>query len=856
MTSGDSCRTAASRRISVRARKVALLMSSAMAATLIANRGLGATGTWTGGGSNGSWSNGSNWSGLTNPQTFPGTNSGPPYNSTDIALFNSTTTNNTVENDPNINIGEIYFDTSSAGQYNIGENSSGDNPLIMSDGGLIEIDSTVTSATDVIYSPLVIQGANLTLENNSTNAATGLQVSTGGISGGVAETATLTLSGNNNSGTNQSNSSILGPISNGTATTLNLVVDDSSATGVWELNPSTTNTYTGSTTIEGGILRLRNANSLPTTTNVLVEDGGTLRNAVSGSGPTANSLTINADSNGTVTASSSSDVLNLDASTGAGLTITADAAPTENKYEVSFDLTGTGAAGTDGVNLVNSLTDSAEQEIGSSSCTLSLGSVSRTFDVPQSGIGATLNSTDLQVSSIVTGSGGIIKTGTGTLKLDYTAGTNSFTGQIEIQQGSFKLAGSSLANSLVGTNPLLVDGGTLNINGANATFGAATFTAGSTTFSTSDTTAAIIAPSYTFTVGSGNTFQMQNVMADYTPEAGGSTVPAAVVSNGTGTVEISNAVPTYTGGTTISSGTYNINVAGNGLSTGSVVNNGTLGITATTGAVTIPGNVTGTGSTNVASTSTLSATGSFSQSGGLINNGTTTISAGGAVGGVTGTGTLNVGGGTLQLSTNSGASAQSSLTIAAGADLDVTNNSLTINYGSGADPKTTILGYLSNGAAGGSWNGPSGIVSSTAASHPHYGVGYADGADHVDSSLTSGQLEIAYVQYGDITLAGLVNAQDFSILSNNFGHIVTGGWEDGDFLYQGTVNAQDFSLLASNFGQTETGEDIATPGEWAAIDAFAAANGLSVSSVPEPATLGIVALTGIGLLQRRRKRRE
>ena len=212
-------------------------MSSAMAASLMANHALATTGTWTGGGSNGTWSNTANWSG----GTVPGSFSGPPYTNSDIALFNSTQTNNTVENDSNLNIDEIYFDTASAGTYNIGANGSGDNPLIMTDGGLIEIDSTVTSGTDFIYAPLVIQGANLTLEDNSTNTATGLAGSTGGISGGVAEAATLTLDGNNNSGSNQSNSTINGLITNGSATSLSLVVNDSSATGVWELNPSTSN---------------------------------------------------------------------------------------------------------------------------------------------------------------------------------------------------------------------------------------------------------------------------------------------------------------------------------------------------------------------------------------------------------------------------------------------------------------------------------------------------------------------------------------------------------------------------------------------------------------------------------------
>jgi hypothetical protein len=180
--------------------------------------------------------------------------------------------------------------------------------------------------------------------------------------------------------------------------------------------------------------------------------------------------------------------------------------------------------------------------------------------------------------------------------------------------------------------------------------------------------------------------------------------------------------------------------------------------------------------------------------------------------------------------------------------LDVSTYSLTIDYGSGVDPKTTILQYLANGANNGAWNG-TGIVSSAAAGNSNYGVGFADGADGIDPSLTSGQIEIAYAQYGDITLQGLVNAQDFHILAGNFGQVVTGGWEDGDFLYQGVVNAQDFHLLAQNFGQTATGENVtlaqsvastpaATAGSEAIDTTSILTNPVSVSTqVPAPDTV-------------------
>jgi hypothetical protein len=148
---------------------------------------------------------------------------------------------------------------------------------------------------------------------------------------------------------------------------------------------------------------------------------------------------------------------------------------------------------------------------------------------------------------------------------------------------------------------------------------------------------------------------------------------------------------------------------------------------------------------------------------------------------------------------------------APGAVLEISNNHVILNYTT--DPKTTILGYLS-----------------------------------------SGTLDLAYTEYGDITLSGLVNANDFHILSSDFGQAASGGWEDGDFPYAGTINAEDFHLLTENFGETDTAEDVAIPAaDWAAIDDFAAANGLTASSnVPEPASVGLLTITSAALLRRRR----
>jgi len=198
---------------------------------------------------------------------------------------------------------------------------------------------------------------------------------------------------------------------------------------------------------------------------------------------------------------------------------------------------------------------------------------------------------------------------------------------------------------------------------------------------------------------------------------------------------------------------------------------------------------------------------------------------------------------------------QGGLIINAGSTLDITNNHMFINYGSGSDPTATIAGYIKSGYDGGAWNGP-GIISSVAQTPTNgllYGVGYADGADNVVSGLSSGQIEVMYTLLGDANLDGLVNGSDFNILAANFNQSIT-GWDQGDFNYDGLVNAADFNDLAANFNQGVSGADVSA-GDVAALDAFAVANGLPLltSSVPEPTSAGLLTTGAVGLLLQRRR---
>jgi uncharacterized protein (AIM24 family) len=275
---------------------------------------------------------------------------------------------------------------------------------------------------------------------------------------------------------------------------------------------------------------------------------------------------------------------------------------------------------------------------------------------------------------------------------------------------------------------------------------------------------------------------------------------------------------------------------------GSFSNNGTLYINAVSnsGTFTQSGTLTETGNFTNSGTATFGGSQSWAAGTILTTNagGMTTLQT--DAGSVTSSPlSINVTGGQVILDSQQHWAA---LSISGDGALDITNNKLFIDYGTGPDPIASIVQWIKNGFYG--LSGPeiisSAIATDDALSGLSYGIGYADGADGVVTGLPSGEIEIAFTLLGDANLDGTVNAEDFTPFSHNLGQ--PGGWDQGDFNYDGTVNAEDFTSFSHNLNQSAV-----------LAGALESAGGINLANVPEPLSAGMMVIAGLGFLSRRRR---
>jgi hypothetical protein len=329
----------------------------------------------------------------------------------------------------------------------------------------------------------------------------------------------------------------------------------------------------------------------------------------------------------------------------------------------------------------------------------------------------------------------------------------------------------------------------------------------------------------------------------------------------------------YSGG--LGAGSYSL--TGGGLTVEpDVILSGSF--TQTGGTSTFP-QLNGNGSVNISGPSSLTVGGGGVFTGSIINNGALTIIGDPTVvGNISGGGSLAIAGtGTVQFGSNSHTISQSGLTIASTAVLDISNNTVAINFGAPAnDPINALVTALSQGYNSGAWTGAANpgtsgaIVSSTAAigapgGKPVLSIGYADGdidngtGNTTQASATAGQVLVKMTLAGDAFLVGTVNFNDLDVVGK---HLNTSGndWASGNFNYDpaGAVNFNDLDIVGQNLN-TDLGalgsQGVEFGGTILPVGQVATVQTQNTAATPEPGSLALTAIGAAGLLKRRRAKR-
>ena len=481
----------------------------------------------------------------------------------------------------------------------------------------------------------------------------------------------------------------------------------------------------------------------------------------------------------------------------------------------------------------------------------------------------------------ISGSGDVTQAGAGTLVL---AGTNAYTGMTTVNAGTLVPSATSSLPGYDSAGKVVVDGGTVRllIGGsgwatpdvdtllANATrnsgaLGIDTFN-GDLTQWTAFTPANLGALSLmklgtnTLTLDQANTF------------TGGTTLSAGTLAInqaqalGAGTFTIAGVSTVRTDGAIVTTNPVaansNFTIAGTGaLTLGDMTVNANRTITnANTTATTTIGGISGAGANRnlvFAGNGDTAVTGVIATgTGGLTKSGTGTLTL---LNASTYTGATTVSGGALDVV----GSIDSSAVTVSNAGTMITGGgsvkSLTINngagyiWGYGDGEKHAIDITAGNLALNNTWVlklvdlGDDPLISeqhdlftySGTCTLGSYAVDANDAPDWDISGLSivddlAGRVYITgtglTAMIGDADDNGVVNAADYIILKTNIGQATGATTADGDFDGDGDVDWNDLQLLQAHYGETS------------------GAGG----TIPEPATLGLLAIGAVAVLRRRR----
>lgn len=657
---------------------------------------------------------------------------------------------------------------------------------------------------------------------------------------------------------------ITGTIANGSGTSFN--VSGQSGTGVVILNPTTSNSYTGTTGIIRGILRLGKTDALPTGTTLDVDSANSVTDAatfdMAGFNQTVAALqdTAGSNINGKITNSVVSTTSTLTINQASNTTY--DGIIENGSGSVVLTKGGAGNLTLTGANTFTGGTNIKNGSIiiSGNNDRLATGGSVVLGDVATSGkliLGDATSARNQTLASLtVTGLGGSVvgahATNNSTLTLNIASGTSTFGGTL----GGAGTNENKLALAKTGA-------GTLELLSSNTFTGGATISGG--TLLASDT-ASLGAAGQIVTLSSGGGFGTLNLATDTSANAyvlnfgslagsGGTVVvnratSGAAITHTMGTVTMGNAKFNVQAGANVTSGTPTLELAGINLTAG-VTGDGVATLVPTTANILVSGNITRTGGSSnslvLDGTSTgnlISGIISGSQTLTKSNVGTWELSNANTF-----TGKTLVTGGTLKL-TNSLAIQSSAFDTSGAGTLDLSTvntptfggltsatdyalpsnvSNLTLNPSSGATH--TYTGILSGGVSGltltktgagtqilGGANNYSGL---TTISGGELRLTHASAIGGTNVTVTAGQLALD----GSITVSGkslttsgsgtnfIGGLQSFSGTNEWAGNVLLGAdnsrlgaRRDATLVVSGTIDdgASTYNLVVRNENQNNT----------------------------------------------------
>ncbi|WP_428940848.1 beta strand repeat-containing protein [Fontivita pretiosa] len=214
-----------------------------------------------------------------------------------------------------------------------------------------------------------------------------------------------------------------------------------------------------------------------------------------------------------------------------------------------------------------------------------------------------------------------------------------------------------------------------------------------------------------------------------------------------------------------------------------------------------------------------------------------------------------------------------SLSLAAGAQLDLNDNKAIVNSGSLPTITAQIKSGLENGGAF-DWQGD-GIASTTAAQLNAAAASYLHGLGVLRNdmsqiggsgpiytsfggqTLVGNEVLVGLTYFGDADLSGTIEATDYSLIDNGYVN-GSGGWLNGDFDYSGTIDPTDYALIDNAYVNQSGPQAQAMITEHTKLfgeQYLAALRAIQAGAIPDPSAVAMLAVLASPLLVRRRQGR-